>query len=68
MTILEELASLTSPTLADRVAEHRQGSRTADDDIGVRGPAAAFDNRPSWDNWAKKEPPFSKKTHYFRKK
>jgi hypothetical protein len=66
MTILEELATLASPMLADRLAEHRRMSQP--DDADLRGPAAAFDNRPSWDNWAKKEPPFSKKTHYFRKK
>jgi hypothetical protein len=64
MTILEQLASLTSPGLAERVAEHRQDSRPDQ----ARGPAAAFDKRPTWDNWAKKEPPFSKKTHYFGKK
>ncbi len=65
MTILDELASLTSPGLAARIAEHCGNGQV---DAGDRGPAAAFDNRPSWDNWAKKEPPFSKKTHYFRKK
>jgi hypothetical protein len=66
MTILERLASLSSPTLAARLAEHRENSRP--DLEEVRGSTAAFDNRPSWDNWTKKEPPFSKKTHYFKKK
>ncbi len=66
MTILEQLASMTSPVLAERIAEHRRNDPSGES--APRGPAAAFDNRKTWDNWTKKEPPCSKKTHYFRKK
>lgn len=65
MSILEDLASAQSPILAARLDEHRAAAQQNDEGREV---AAEFDNRPSWDNWTKKEPPFSKKTHYFRKK
>ncbi len=48
MTILNDLASLSSPVLAERVERQQlEGAQ------GGPPPAAPFDNRPSWDNWTK---------------
>jgi hypothetical protein len=66
MTLLEQLAGLTSPTLAEWVAEHRRGALGDGSDLPEA--VAKWDNRPAWDNWNKKEPPFKKKRNYFKKK
>jgi len=65
MTILEELATTSDPVIMELLAAHRGSARRGD-----TRPARAngFDNRPSWDNWSKAAPKFSKKRVYFRKK
>lgn len=64
MTILEQMASLTSPILADMIESHRESHEPDATDTPQLGPK--FDNRPTWDNWKKKDPPWSKKRTYFR--
>jgi hypothetical protein len=63
MTVLERLASEPSPRLAEMIEPYRDDAG-AEPDVPRLGPK--FDNRPTWDNWKKKEPPWAKKTTYFK--
>ncbi|SDI11094.1 hypothetical protein SAMN05421505_13439 [Sinosporangium album] len=52
MTVLEFLAATDSDAVRDLIRCHTSGNT-------VQAPVQAkFDNRPSWDNWAKSPGPF----------
>ena len=59
MTVLERLATQPSPLLAEMMKAYRDSEDPVDAGAPRLGPK--FDNRPSWDNWKKKEPPWGKK-------
>jgi hypothetical protein len=66
MTILERLATTQEPVIAEMIKTRREPS----DEENLNTPRMEndWDNRPAWDNWTQKPPPFKKKTNYFRKK
>lgn len=67
MNILEQLATTQVSEIADMIYERRVPP--ADDDASVQpGTVGKWDNKPTWDNWTQKPPPFTKKTVYFKKK
>lgn len=66
MTILERLATTQVSEIADMI----DARRTPSTDEPADGPSMGgkWDNRPGWDNWTQKPPPFKKKTVYFKNK
>jgi hypothetical protein len=51
MTLLEQLAASRAPAVMDLISAHRAAPPVIVE--------AAWDNRPTWDNWAKNPAPFN---------
>lgn len=64
MTLLEGLASHPTPMLSEMIEAYRDSE--SPDEAGAPRLGPKFDNRPTWDNWKKKEPPWGKKRTYFK--